>query len=171
VLFSIAFLAASTLVVKYKVRNSLLISAIGVSILFGCMEISTLQWRLYPPFGLVTEAFMPLGAYMLLVGLFGSATGVARDVRLRKELYKRAMSQFALLKTIGITQMEKELIKKYKSIDKRARSLDEDSRFEKDNVKEALHGLVDELDKEKAREMLHDVLTELYSKAKPEAKS
>jgi hypothetical protein len=28
-----------------------------------------------------------------------------------------------------------------------------------------------ELDKEKAREMLHDVLTELYSKAKPEAKS
>jgi hypothetical protein len=61
--------------------------------------------------------------------------------------------------------MEKELIKKYKSIDKRARSLEEHRPFEKDDVKEALHGIVDDLDKEKAREILHDVLTELYSKS------
>jgi hypothetical protein len=171
VLFSIAFLAASTLVVKYKVRNSLLISAIAVSILFGCMEISTLQWRLYPPFGLVTEAFMPIGAFLVFTGIIRSAELVAHDSELRREFYNTAKSQLTLLKTVGVAQMENELIKKYKSIDKRARSLDEDSRFEKDNVKEALHGLVDELDKEKAREMLHDVLTELYSKAKPEAKS
>lgn len=155
-LFSIAFLAASTLVVKYKVRNSLLISAIGVSILFGCMEISTLQWRLYPPFGLVTEAFMPLGAYMLLVGLFGSATGVARDVRLRKELYKSAMSQFALLKTIGITQMEKELLKEYKPALARSDQLEEPQ--------------YQSLEQSELKELIHDVLYELQSREKIKTK-
>jgi hypothetical protein len=37
-------------------------------------------------------------------------------------------------------------------------------------VKEVLHGLVDEMDKENAREILHDVLTELYSKSRPKDK-
>ena len=36
---------------------------------------------------------------------------VARDTKLRKEFYKSAMSQFNLLKMIGITQMENELLK------------------------------------------------------------
>jgi hypothetical protein len=65
--------------------------------------------------------------------------------------------------------MEKQLLKGYKSVDKRARSLQKDDRFEKDNVKEVLHGLVDEMDKENAREILHDVLTELYSKPRPKS--
>lgn len=81
------------------------------------------------------------------------------------------MSQLNLLKTIGVTEMEKELIKKYKSIDKHARSLEEHTVFKKDDVKEALHGLVDELDEEKAREILHDVLTELYAKVQVRGKS
>ena len=38
--------------------------------------------------------------------------------------------------------------------------------FEKDNVREALHGLVDDLDKEDVREILHDVLDDVYSKSK-----
>jgi hypothetical protein len=49
--------------------------------------------------------------------------------------------------------MEKQLMKGYKSIDKRTRSLEKDSSYEKDNVKEALHGLVDEMDTENAREI------------------
>jgi len=39
---------------------------------------------------------MPLGAYLLLVGIFTSATRVARDAKLRKEFYKSATSQFNL---------------------------------------------------------------------------
>ena len=70
-----------------------------------------------------------------------------------------------LLKTIGVTEMEKQLIKTYKSVNKRTRSLD-DNRFEKDDMREALHGMVDEMDKEQVREILHDVLTELYAKTR-----
>lgn len=169
--FSLVFLVASTLVTKHEMQKYLLISAIGMAILYGSIEIDTLQYATYPPFGVVTASFIPMGAYLVFTGIIRSATLVAQDSELRREFYKAAKSQLNLLRTIGVTEMEKELIKKYKSIDKRARSLEERSPFEKDEVKEALHGLVDELDKEKAREMLHDVLTELYSKSKPRAKS
>ena len=50
---------------------------------------------------------MPLGSYLLFIGIFTSATGIARDTNLRKEFYKSAKSQLDLLKTIGMTQMEK----------------------------------------------------------------
>lgn len=115
-LFSLAFWTASSLVANERVRNSLLTSAIGMALLFGSIEIVTLQYKIYPPYGLVTEAFMPVGAYLLFVGIFTSATSVSRDAKLRREFYKSAMCQFNLLKTIGITQMEKELLKEYKPV-------------------------------------------------------
>jgi MFS family permease len=146
-LFSLAFLIASSLVTNETVWKSSLISAIGIAIMFGSVEVNTLQYRLYPPFGLVTEAFMPLGAYMLLAGLFTSAMGVARDAKLRKEFYKSAMSQFALLKTIGITQMEKELLKEYKPVLARLDELEEPQyqSLEQSDVKELIHDVLNEL--------------------------
>lgn len=57
-------------------------------------------------------------------------------------------------------------------MDKQTRSLDtKETRFEKDNVREVLHGLVDELDKDDVREILHDVLTDVYSKSKTDTDS
>ena len=166
-LFGLSFLIASTLVPNDSVKKSLLISCIGMVILFGSVEISPLQYKTLPPFGLVTEAFIPLGAFMLLVGIYTSAINVSKDRELRTEFYNTAKSELNLLRTIGVAEMEKELMKKYKSIDKQTRSLQEHTSFENNDVKEALHGLVDEMDKDKAREILHDVLTELYSKSRP----
>lgn len=146
-LFSLAFLTASTLIAKDRVRKSLLISAIGMAILFGSINITTLQYRLYPPFGLVTQAFMPLGAYMLFIGIFTSATGVSRDAALRKEFYKSAMSQLNLLKTIGVTQMEKELLREYKPVLARSNELEEPrcQPLEQSDVKEIIHDVLQEL--------------------------
>jgi len=169
--FSLVFLAASTLVTKHEMQKYLLITGIGMAILYGSIEIDTLLYATYPPFGAVTASFIPMGAYLVFTGILRSSTLVARDSELRREFYNSAKSQLTLLKTIGVTEMEKELIKKYKSIDRRTRSLEEYSRFEKNDVKEALHGLVDDLDKDKAREILHDVLTELYSKTKDKSSS
>jgi len=164
--FSLVFLAASTLVTKHEMQKYLLISAIGMAVLYGSLEIDTLLYATYPPFGVVTVSLIPMGSYMLFAGILRSATLVARDKELRREFYNTAMNQLTLLKTIGVTQMEKELIKKYKSVDKLTRSSEDQSRFEKDDMREALHGLVDEMDKENVRELLHDVLTEVYSKSR-----
>jgi hypothetical protein len=149
-LFSLAFLTVSSLVTNERVRKSSLISAIGIAILFGSVEITTLQYRLYPPFGLVTEAFMPLGAYLLLVGLITSATSVARDAKLRKEFHKNAKSQIGLLKTIGITEMEKELLKDYKPVLARLDEL------------EAVQ--YQPLEQSEVKQLIHDVLNELQSR-------
>ena len=68
-LFSLSFLIASTVIPKDSVRKSLLISCIGMTILFSCVEIRPLNYKVLPPFGLITEAFIPLGTFLLLVGI------------------------------------------------------------------------------------------------------
>ena len=146
-LFSLAFWTASSLVTNKRVRYSLLASAIGIALLFSSVEITTLVYKIYPPYGLVTEAFIPLGAYLLFVGIFTSATNVARDAKLRKEFYKSAMSQFNLLKTIGVTQMEKELLKEYKPVLARSNELSESQYqpLEQSDVKQIIHDVLQEL--------------------------
>jgi len=118
-----------------------------MALLFGSIEIATLQYKIYPPYGLVTEAIMPLGAYLLLVGIFTSATNIARDAKLRKQFYKSAVSQFNLLKTIGVTQMEMELLKEYKPILARSNELEETQYqpLEQSDVKEIIHDVLHEL--------------------------
>jgi hypothetical protein len=160
--FSVVFLTAATLVTKHEMRKYLLISAVGIAILFGSIKINTLLYATYPPFGIITISFMPIGSYLVFTGLTISATLVARDKALRKEFYNTAISQMSLLKTIGVSEMENELIKSYKSLEKHSEI--KVIPFEKDNVREILHNLVDDLDKENVREILHDVLSELYFK-------
>jgi arginine deiminase len=64
-----------------------------------------------------------------------------------EEFYKSAESQLGLLKTIGVTQMEKELLKEYKPI------LDR-SKFMEKYVEQPLEQL-------QVKEIIRDVLQEL----------
>ena len=61
ILFSMVFLTAATLVNRTELRRYLVISAIGISILFGCIGANSLLYAVYPPFGLITISFMPIG--------------------------------------------------------------------------------------------------------------
>ena len=118
-----------------------------MAILFGTFDISPLQYHVYPPYGFITQAFIPLGAYLLFVGIFTSSKNISRDSELRKEFYKTAMSQFNLLKTIGITQMEKELLKEYKPVLARSNEFEEPQYqpLEQSDVKEIIHDVLQEL--------------------------
>jgi hypothetical protein len=80
--FGLAFWTASALVYDARVRKSLLMCSIGMVILFSSIAISPLQYRVYPPYGLITEAFIPLGAYLFLIGIFTSAKHISRDADL-----------------------------------------------------------------------------------------
>jgi hypothetical protein len=170
--FSLVFLAASTLVTRLEMQKYLLISAIGIAILYGAIEVDTLLFATYPPFGVVTVSFIPIGSFLVFSGIVLSARLVAHDKELRSEFYKAATSQLSILKTIGVTEMEKQLMRSFKTLDKQhgLREM-ESKRFEKDDVREALHDVVDELDKDNVRELLHEVLTELYSKSRQKHKT
>src|SRR5215472_1378053 len=145
--FSLVFWTASSLVYQDRIRKSLLLSSIGIAIFYGSIAIAPLQFHVYPPYGLITEAFIPLGAYLLFVGIFTSAKHISRDSELRKEFYKSAASQLTLLKAIGVSQMEKELEEETKSLERHFRL----SEKEEDYMHE-------QLEEENAKQILHDVL-------------
>jgi hypothetical protein len=154
--FSLVFWTASSLVYNDQIRKSLLLSSIGIAILYSSLAIEPLQYHVYPPYGLITEAFIPLGTYLLFVGIFISAKNISRDTEVRKEFYKSASSQLTLLKTIGVSQMENELEGQVKSVEKRFKPSE---RTDEPDLKD-----------EEIKEILHDVLNELYySKGKKES--
>lgn len=147
-LFGLSFWSASSLVHNDRVQKSLLISFIGMVILFSSNEISPLRSHVYPPYGFITEALLPIGAYLLLVGIFTSAQNISQDARLRKEFYKSAESQLTLLKNIGVSQMEKKYEEKVKYLQERTKL--------SHTIEEP------ELEEEHIKKILRDVLNELY---------
>jgi hypothetical protein len=146
--FSLVFWTASSLVYNDQIRKSLLLSSTGIAILYGSLAIAPLQYHVYPPYGLITEAFIPLRTYLIFVGIFISAKNISRDTEVRKEFYNSASSQLTLLKTIGVSQMEKELEVQAESIEQRFKPFE---RTDEPDMK-----IVE------VKEVLHDVLTELY---------
>jgi hypothetical protein len=108
-----------------------------------------LRSHVYPPYGLITEAFLPLGTYLLLVGIFTSAQNISQDARLRKEFYKSAESQLTLLKTLGVSEMEKKFEEKVKFLQKRTKSsspqIIEEPELEEEHIKKILRDVLNEL--------------------------
>jgi hypothetical protein len=155
--FGLTFWSASSLVYDELLRKSLLVSFIGMTIIFASIELAPLQFRTYPPFGLVTEAYIPIGAYLLFVGIFTSAVQISQNAELRKVFYRNASAQLDLFKSIGVSQMEKELEERVKSTQKT--SDPSQMPFEPE-----------ELDSENAKRILREVVEELYLRKEPHGK-
>jgi hypothetical protein len=150
ILFSMVFLTAAFLVNRTELRKFLITTAIGISVLFGCIGTNSLLYAIYPPFGLITISFMPVGAYLLFDGMYGSAKLVSEDAELRKKLHKSVENQISLLKTIGVSQMEAELLRKMKPVAGKVQKLQEDNETQ--------------LEQEDVRLLIRDVLKEIDSR-------
>jgi hypothetical protein len=147
ILFSIVFLTAATKIKQPNLQNSLKIAAIGIAIVFSSLEINSLLYAAYPPYGVLTIMLMPLGSYSLFMGLFASARLASQDKKLRREFFQSAEKQLAFLQTLGKVQMEKELEKSLKSILKHSSVLDEsrDDYQGEENVRELVQEVLNEL--------------------------
>ena len=147
VLFSIVFLTAATKIKQPHLQNSLRIAAIGIAVVFSSLEINSLLYAAYPPYGVLTIMLMPLGSYCLFIGLFASARLASQDKKLRREFYQSAEKQLAFLQTLGKVQMQRELEKSLKSILNRSSVLDEsrDDYRREENVRELVQEVIDEL--------------------------
>jgi hypothetical protein len=149
--FGLTFWSTSGAVHDSVIRKSLIMASIGMAIVFSAIELTPLKYNVFPPYGLLTESYLPIGAFLLFIGIYTSAVRISRNSELRKEFYKSASSQVALLKNIGVSQMEKELEEKVKDIQKKSRG--NEPPFESQ-----------ELDEESTKRILRDVLNELYSR-------
>jgi hypothetical protein len=153
ILFGIVFFITSMKVKRNELRALLMISGIGMMLLFGSSVIHGLIYILSPPFGIFTISFMGLASYLLLIGLFTSSKALARDALVRKELYQLAAEQVSLLRNIGAAEMEKSLIKKIRPIIGKTIITD-------DNIPQ--FPIVDE----DYKEMVKEVITELKTREK-----
>ena len=83
---------------------------------------------------------------MLLAGIFTSAVNVSQDGELRRDFRKSAIAQLNLLLTIGITQMQKELVENFKSAEKRYANLETTEDFSEEYIKQIVHEVLEELE-------------------------
>ena len=146
-LFGLAFWTTSKIVYDNQLKEYILVSAIGMTIIFGSIEITPLQYHIFPPYGLITEALTPMGTYLLLVGIFISAKRISQSAEVRRQFHESASSQLELLKNIGVTQMEKEFEERVKFMQKHYESIEEHKipQLKEDDIKQILHEVLDEL--------------------------
>ena len=89
-LFGIAFLAIAAMLPSVKrQRNTLILTGIGMMLLFSSKDISSLVYSTYPPLGAVSIGFIGLASYLVYLGIYGTARLSASDKKLGADLRKK----------------------------------------------------------------------------------
>jgi hypothetical protein len=85
----------------------------GIFLIFSANQVTTLIVSPYPPFGLATLTVLNMRAFLMLIGIYNSATFVSANNELRRFIHKQALES-RLLSLIGRAEMEKEIQRGYK---------------------------------------------------------
>ena len=158
VFFAIAFLVIAKKIPKrHNIVNSIIISLFGMMFLFGSKDISPLIVPSYPPVGIVGISYMGLASYLLLVGIYSSATIAARDITLRKYLNKMVGNDTSLLRNIAFSEKESEIEKNVKSL------MTYSSEWQENNKRF-------EIDQHELKDIIEDVISEVKANMKREDK-
>jgi hypothetical protein len=104
----------SSVVVDYMI-----ISGIGLVLLFVSNQAIIFVDEPYPPFGLASVSFMGLASYLVLIGIYSSAISISEDSRLRSSIRNFAIKEANLLDSIGTAHLEQEIQKKVVEFTKR----------------------------------------------------
>ena len=88
----------------------MIISGFGIFLIFTANQAPTQVVAPYPAFGLATITVLNLAAFLMLVGIYNSATLVSANTNLRKSIHKHALES-KLLNLIGQAEFEREIQK------------------------------------------------------------
>lgn len=144
-IFAVAFWNMSR-VVSYerKMKLSMVIAGWGIFFIFSANQASTQIIAHYPPFGVTTVTILNTASFLIVLGIFNTASLVSVNNNLRTSLHRYALK---LLKPIGRAEMEKEIEKAVRKItkDKEIAKISEGESFEfdqnelKDYLKEVIN--------------------------------
>lgn len=153
ILFGIAFWNVARNIRRDAVKRYMMISAYGMMLLFSSNQASGLVLATFPPFGLVSVSFFGLSSYLIFVGIYSSALSVANDTELRRSIKKSAQQEVAILKDIGTSQMENQIMKLTKELVGKSEAIIEEtgisSSLEEEEIQEYLKQVVEEIKKDK----------------------
>jgi hypothetical protein len=102
------------------------ISGWGVFFIFTANQATTLIVSPYPPFGLATLTVLSMGAFLMLIGIYNSATLVSANNELRRLIHRQALES-RLLSLIGRAEMEKEIQRTISKITQNKAMLEENT--------------------------------------------
>jgi hypothetical protein len=115
------FFGFSFVPILLKLKNSLLqnymiITIIGMMILFASRDFYSIFLNSIPPNGTITISFMPIGAFMLFTGIISFLKLAARDKEFYRDLIIRIERDISLVKNIILTEKEREISNKIKPL-------------------------------------------------------
>ena len=127
-IFGVAFWKISRIVsYERNIRTYMFISGCGIFLIFAANQATTLIVSPYPPFGLATLTVLDMGAFLMLLGIYNSATLVSINNELRRFIHKQALES-RLLSLIGHAEMQKEIQRTIAKITQDKPMLEEDTK-------------------------------------------
>ena len=112
--FGVAFWKISKIIsYERNMRTSMIIAGWGILLIFSANQAATQNVAPYPPFGLTTVTVLNIAAYLMLLGIYNSASLVSANNGLRKFIHKHALK---LLNPIGEAELQKEIQRTVKMI-------------------------------------------------------
>jgi len=90
-------------------RIYLIISGLGLLLLFATNQAILLSIAPYPPFGFASITLTGISAYLAVVGIYTSSISMSNDAKIRKSIKSLAKSESKLLDSIASAEMQKEV--------------------------------------------------------------
>jgi hypothetical protein len=117
-LFGIVFWNISRIIgYERNIKTYMIISGWGILLIFSSNQAVTQIVSPYPPFGLITITILVSASYLMLLGIYNSATLVSANNELRRSIHKHALES-KLLGAIGHAEMEKEIQNTVKQVNR-----------------------------------------------------
>jgi hypothetical protein len=159
ILFGLAFFVVARRMTSSKLKDYLIITGIGDTIVGIALSTSALE----PTYGAAAHSLVLLSSYLFSIGLYVSAISLSQDSSLRKSIKRSVVS---LIDNIGTAQMEQELRKKILGIV-------EDN---KDKIEEQTGGLSYAVTENEVKEYMELILDErkrstIFNTEEPEKKT
>lgn len=133
-----------------NLKYFLIISGIGIMILYSSIQISILHISPYPPFGLITLSTLPISSYLVLIGLYYSAKSISFDKKLLQNLKKQIKNEsYSFLNAIGSAEWNKNLqVTVHKVLTQVKDKEDSISNLEEEDIRSYVVNVIKELKKE-----------------------
>ena len=153
--FALSFFFMSRHVENTNLKNYLILSAVGIMMLFSSLQITVVYLVPYPPFGMITLTVMPISYYVVLIGLYYSARSLTYDKELLLKLAKRIrMESDSFLSDIGSAEWSRNLESTVNQVMKqnldKLESEDVNSDISAENIKNYVLEVIEEIKDKKS---------------------
>jgi hypothetical protein len=151
VFFAIPFMMIALKLKKYQLNKAIMVTVIGITLVFSSRDLHSLFVSSFPPGGVVTVSFMSVGSYMLLVGLTSLVKQGLKDKQFYNDLQSRIENDDVLFKHLISSERKMLTLEMTKPL------IEFSMKWQRENLK-------DEMNLQDIREIVNDVISEIRKK-------